>query len=306
MSAKSEPTAYRCMVNFRDFTPSHVLDAHELVIGSWGEGLPKQSEIRARQRHPTPWKQYHARTQFWLRQWALFAHIPTSALVLVPGDRDDYFVVQPLDMNVVRDPDRRCLSRAIKLRTERLPRSNAPKEIARRLGRGNTCYPLPDSAAKALRSIVLQRPEGGLRPKRSADTAPKYGPGGERSEHKELKEWISQHPQAVGVKGPPGKMEVPLESGDRADILFEEGHGGWAVVEVETEAVGTRQGAFQAIKYRTLLCAEKGLPLGDRRVQGILAAWSVPAEVRQLCAKYAITWRECRAGGRATQRVCSD
>lgn len=312
MGATREPPAYRCVVKFRKrFTPSHVFDKHELVMGDWGEPLPSARRISMWQGSPAPWARYNGKTQYRLTQWALFAHIPTSALVLVPGDRNDYFVVQPLDMNVARDLDRCCLSRRIKLLTPRLPRRSAPEEVARHLGRGNTCYLLAEGAAAALRDIVLSHGElshreaGERRSKRKLAAARKYGPGGEGSDHRKLKEWVSQHPEAVGVEGPPGKMEEQFASGDRADIVFEDGRGGWAVVEIETHASGTWQGAFQAIKYRTLLRAEKGLPLDDERVRGILAAWVIPREVRELCAKYAITCCECRAGGRTAARASS-
>ncbi len=136
-------------------------------------------------------------------------------------------------------------------------------------------------------------------------SGPKYGSGGEGAEHRELKEWIAKNPAATGIGWPPGKLEAPLESGDRVDILFGAEKGRCAVIEIETHASGARQGAFQAVKYRAVLCAERALPLDDPRVRAILVAWKVPPEVRMFCEKYAIEWRECRAGGNAAAAASS-
>jgi hypothetical protein len=119
----------------------------------------------------------------------------------------------------------------------------------------------------------------------------KYGPGGEGKAHKELKEWIAKHPDTVQLSDvAKDEMEHLFLSGDKADIVFTHTSDASTVVEIETTAPDP--GAHQAIKYRALLCAEKGLPLGAKNVTAILVAWSIPEAVRNFCNKYGILWHE--------------
>jgi len=62
-----------------------------------------------------------------------------------------------------------------------------------------------------------------------------------------------------------------------------------AVVEVETVAAGTLSGAHQALKYRTLMCAELGLPIDSPKVRGFLVAPELSVAARAFCRKYSIT-----------------
>lgn len=114
----------------------------------------------------------------------------------------------------------------------------------------------------------------------------KYGPGGEGEDHRKLKEWIAKRPKSIGLTGVI-KTEVEehrFPSGDLPDIVFGCRKGRYAVVEIETS--DPLPGAYQAIKYRSLLCAELGLPLSSSDVEAILVAWSFPRDVREFCGKY--------------------
>ncbi len=121
----------------------------------------------------------------------------------------------------------------------------------------------------------------------------KYGPGGEGKHHKQLKEWIAAHPEAIGLTGATtDRVEYPFPSGDVSDIVFKLPGNKYAVVEVET--LSPNPGHFQALKYRVLKCAELGIGIGSQDVQAILVAWQIPEEVRQFCNKYGISCVEKR------------
>lgn len=119
----------------------------------------------------------------------------------------------------------------------------------------------------------------------------KYGRGGEGKEHKALKEWIAKHPEIIGLSD---VVDVTLEqafiSGDSADLVFRHSSGKHTVVEIETTT--PLPGAHQAIKYRVLLAAERGLPLDTTEIDAVLVAWSIPLSVQQFCQKYNIHFYE--------------
>jgi hypothetical protein len=119
----------------------------------------------------------------------------------------------------------------------------------------------------------------------------KYGFGGEGKDHRDLKEWISKHPKFLGLTDTNGvEVEYGFISGDSADLVFARHSGIYTVVEVETTT--PLPGAHQAIKYKALLCAEKGLPLDSNKVESVLVAWSIPLGVKHFCKKYGVQWRE--------------
>lgn len=119
----------------------------------------------------------------------------------------------------------------------------------------------------------------------------KYGPGGEGPDHQKLKEWIADHPDVLGLTDVSGhQVEYRFESGDRADLVFEHKSGIYTVIEVETTT--PLPGAHQAIKYRALLCAQKGFPLDSHKVRSILVAWSIPLQVATFCTNYGIEFRQ--------------
>lgn len=126
----------------------------------------------------------------------------------------------------------------------------------------------------------------------------KYGCGGESPEHRKLKGWCAQNPQYLGLSNViyiPGEMEYPPcgeNTSDLADVFFTMPGGRFAVVEVETD--DPKPGAYQALKYKTLLCAYHGYPISSDKVQAILVAWKVPEAVRAFCQKYGIEHFEKR------------
>ena len=108
-----------------------------------------------------------------------------------------------------------------------------------------------------------------------------------------LKTWISKHPEALGLRDVKSvKLEHRYTCGDSADIVFEHESGGATVVEIETN--NPHPGAHQAIKYRALQCAEKGLPLNAENVKTFLVAWSVPGELGLSAENYGVAWHEHR------------
>ena len=118
------------------------------------------------------------------------------------------------------------------------------------------------------------------------DLERKYGVGGEGFEHRRLKHWVIEHPESV-VRGPilRSHEEYVFDSGDRADIIFDLPGNRHCVIEIETEF--PTPGAFQALKYRTLKCAELGLDLESPSVEAVLVAWNRPESFR-FCKRYGI------------------
>jgi len=119
----------------------------------------------------------------------------------------------------------------------------------------------------------------------------KYGPGGEGLEHKKLKTWIANNPMSVGIRNVRATtVEHSYLSGDVVDILFQLETNTDIVVEIET--TDPFPGCHQAIKYRALRCAQRGLPLSSDKVQAILVAWKIPDHVIKFCQKYNVKYIE--------------
>jgi len=117
----------------------------------------------------------------------------------------------------------------------------------------------------------------------------KYGSGGEGVEHKQLKQWIANNPESIGLKNVKStEIEHSYLSGDSVDILFELTSNEDIVVEIET--IDPLPGCHQLIKYRALRCAEKGISLTSSKVQAIIVAWEIPAYVIKFCKKYNIRY----------------
>jgi hypothetical protein len=157
-------------------------------------------------------------------------------------------------------------------------------------GRANVWYA---EGAPKLRHDVTQYVHKGAQEVQLELAKRKYGPKGEGAQHRALKEWCAQNPQALGLGEvvDPGKTEYEFgKTGDRADVVFELPDGGWAVVEVETDFA--EPGAHQALKYKVLMCAQDGLPITSDKVQGWLVAHQVPPTVRTFCKAYDLRWRE--------------
>lgn len=91
---------------------------------------------------------------------------------------------------------------------------------------------------------------------------------GESEQHKNLKQYISEHPEALEFdpdEVTTNKVEYLFASADRADVVIGEGNYLWGI-EVKScisNEQDLNRGIFQAVKYRALLRAElkaQGLP----------------------------------------------
>lgn len=119
------------------------------------------------------------------------------------------------------------------------------------------------------------------------------GPGGEGPVHRALKERVAASPAAVlgeaGLKLV--KMEFPFETGDRADIILEDGFGRFIGVEVEVEVDLTDlSGPLQAIKYSKMYAFFARRPYAEGRA--FLVAHRISDEVKALCDAYEIEYFE--------------
>lgn len=122
----------------------------------------------------------------------------------------------------------------------------------------------------------------------------KYGQRGEGTNHKELKDWIASHPEYLGlmIVKEPEVEEHRFVTNDLPDIVFTCSNGVIVSVEIETEF--PKSGAFQAIKYKSLLCAEQNLPLDSPKVRSFLVAYSIPEDLKRFCDSYGIETVEKR------------
>jgi len=86
------------------------------------------------------------------------------------------------------------------------------------------------------------------------------GAGGEGENHKELKEYIYNHPEVIGIKDIKAKeMEHILLSGDRLDVYFELTDDSKIAVEIKPSTspdADVLRGLFQCVKYKCILDAE--------------------------------------------------
>ncbi|MFN3779248.1 MAG: hypothetical protein ACK4SI_09665 [Brevundimonas aurantiaca] len=92
---------------------------------------------------------------------------------------------------------------------------------------------------------------------------PRFGSGGPESpEHKALKQYIVDHPEALrmGLREPKTRPECELLSGDRMDVEVLDGDRRIGV-EVKSQRSGDldlQRGVYQCIKYRAVMKAESG------------------------------------------------
>jgi hypothetical protein len=79
--------------------------------------------------------------------------------------------------------------------------------------------------------------------------------------HKELKEYVGNHPNVIGLpsRAGPGMIEACLPSGDEIDVFFK-WRGREIAVEVKTAdaaSVEIQRGLYQCVKYEALLLARQ-------------------------------------------------
>ena len=128
-----------------------------------------------------------------------------------------------------------------------------------------------------------------------------FGGGGEGPEHQALKTRIASDPAALlqeaGLKHV--KTEWPFQTGDRVDLVLQDGNGRFVCVEVEVDCDDTEvAGPLQCMKYRAMLAY-----IQNRRVEEvrtILVAHSIHPAVVKTCAKYGI---ECKVVARQSTAV---
>jgi hypothetical protein len=129
--------------------------------------------------------------------------------------------------------------------------------------------------------------------KRQVAQARKYGPGGEGSGHRRLREFLQRYPEEIGITDSIRAIaEYVFPSGASADLVFQRHDGGWCVLAIET--LEPLAGAYRAIEQRALLCADKGLALNDPGVDAFLVARSIPASVEDFCIRYGVLTRKLR------------
>jgi hypothetical protein len=159
----------------------------------------------------------------------------------------------------------------------------------------------PDLTRAATRASSQHEPsDDDLRSAVRLAATPRRSGTGESEAHKTLKNRIAEHPELIGATAITSvAIEHLYPSGDRVDLLLESNGSRWTVVEVELEGlVETVTGLFQAVKYRALqqavLCSEKR----QGSVSAILAARSVPKEVRVLARMLDVETAEVPDQGR--------
>lgn len=119
------------------------------------------------------------------------------------------------------------------------------------------------------------------------------GPWGEGEEHRKLKLWVYNHPEFLGVTAPRRKWVDPdhpyqLPTGDLPDVVFSYGKKQFLAAEIETYNPGP--GAYQAVKYRSLICAQRGLRLSSPSVRVALVAYRFDPKVKAFCRRYEISY----------------
>lgn len=117
------------------------------------------------------------------------------------------------------------------------------------------------------------------------------GGGGESEKHRQLKELIVQQPDLIEPGMHAARMEYEFKSGDRADVVCEDSSGFPVAVEVESYIPPDNEvGLWQAVKYKHLLAAERGLPCSQ--VRAFLVGPSIPDCVKEECARLGIEQKE--------------
>ena len=119
--------------------------------------------------------------------------------------------------------------------------------------------------------------------KKEAERMRKRG-GGESDLHKQLKNYIADHPASIGLSGVLSvSTEYIFPTGDQVDVAFESSNNYWTVVEIELQGLAqTLVGLFQSVKYKALQDAVLRSKNLQGSVDGALVAKSIPQEVKSL------------------------
>ena len=107
------------------------------------------------------------------------------------------------------------------------------------------------------------------------EAAKGFGGGGEGEEHRQLKQFLCENPQLVGLQKDDdvGEVEYDLPSGDSVDIVFDHRKRLHAVeVKPATAPVGDiTRGLFQCVKYRAVMQARARYQRDQRSLSVCLA-----------------------------------
>ncbi|CAC9956899.1 hypothetical protein [uncultured Gammaproteobacteria bacterium] len=109
----------------------------------------------------------------------------------------------------------------------------------------------------------------------------------ESNEHKILKEFIANNPNAVGLgkKTKEGIVEYLFPSSDKADVVFKNGskYLGVEVKSIISNNEDINRGIFQCVKYQALLRAEQKFLKLPPTARAVLVVESQPSlELRNL------------------------
>jgi hypothetical protein len=149
------------------------------------------------------------------------------------------------------------------------------------------------TSLKSLKNVEISWRESEKRKNEQAGKrAYSYGEIEESEEHKKLKNSIAKDPSMIGLPtNLKGKVERKFVTEDKADIVFaDKGEGKYFVVEIETYE-NVHKGVYQALKYKILLCAEKGLEITSDRIMAYLVARVKDREADKICKKYGIIYK---------------
>lgn len=162
-------------------------------------------------------------------------------------------------------------------------------------------YPDWDRVARALGADMLTPSTGPL--KDLADEQPialpnvQQGGGPESKEHQSLKLWVRNHPEELADYGAfgEGKNEALISSGDRLDVLFDNGNQRLAV-EVKTSRCSEdelQRGVYQAVKYRAILRAEQKAMRHVPNGEAVLLCTRAPgSETRTLIKRLQVRFQQ--------------
>ena len=123
-----------------------------------------------------------------------------------------------------------------------------------------------------------------------------YGRSGEGPNHRRLRLWTKRHPRKVvdRLHVDRSETEVPLESGDRVDVVYY-AEGKTVVVEVksiDSDEDDIRRGIYQCVKYKAvkrahyralgIRCSVRSLLVTERALDG---------ELKQIAERLKVEWR---------------
>jgi hypothetical protein len=234
----------------------------------------------------------------WRRHFDLFSQMPKGALVLIGAGQTELLGLARVDGPYDFQPERKHFFRHVRgvtwlVALEWEKRVSLPLNLW--LGGFRNTIQLINENSRywQITNFEFEIDQNLLSPRQVIETKEslrrKYGGGGEGQNHKKLKDWVLNHPEEIGLHHVMDRhMEYEFPSGDRADLVFDLAENRHAVVEIETDNLDLiKAGAFQALKYKVLKCAEIGSDIKSERVQAILVAWRDPDDA-EFCRNYNI------------------